>query len=235
MASNHSTNVSPGAGSPGDLEKVGRGLYSSRDFSGTGNTSLIEAAYQIPKGTVCLLSAPRSHNFTTQSPREVWMAIGHKAWARKVSSPSVRVVRMSGPVIHFGMKEYSISGAMFRRLPLDGLLPRDAQRPASDQRAARWRCHRIFHVRNTAPARETPRAWRDARPPRTAVPQSRRPFLVVTPPQTLDLPVTQRQHLGSIAQQQSLALHSAEHSHTPQLVAAHRCPFHCALLPEGAV
>src|ERR1700722_20721618 len=28
----------------GDLEKVGRGLYSSRDFSGTESTSLIEAA-----------------------------------------------------------------------------------------------------------------------------------------------------------------------------------------------
>ena len=28
----------------GDLERVGRGLYSSRDFSGTENTSLIEAA-----------------------------------------------------------------------------------------------------------------------------------------------------------------------------------------------
>ena len=27
----------------GDLEKVARGLYSSRDFSGTENTSLIEA------------------------------------------------------------------------------------------------------------------------------------------------------------------------------------------------
>jgi predicted transcriptional regulator of viral defense system len=71
----------------GDLEKVGRGLYSSRDFSGTENTSLIEAAYQIPKGIVCLLSALRFHNFTTQSPHEAWMAIGHKAWAPKVSSP----------------------------------------------------------------------------------------------------------------------------------------------------
>ena len=63
----------------GDLEKVGRGLYSSRDFSGTENTSLIEAAYQIPKGIVCLLSALRFHNFTTQSPHEVWMAIVHRA------------------------------------------------------------------------------------------------------------------------------------------------------------
>ena len=98
----------------GDLEKVGRGLYSSRDFSGTENTSLIEAAYQIPKGIVCLLSALRFHNFTTQSPHEVWMAIGHKAWAPKVPSPLVRIVRMSGPALHFGMKEYSISGASLR-------------------------------------------------------------------------------------------------------------------------
>ena len=98
----------------GDLEKVGRGLYSSRDFSGTENTSLIEAAYQIPKGIVCLLSALRFHNFTTQSPHEVWMAIGHKAWAPKVSSPAVRIVRMSAPALHFGMKEYSISGATLR-------------------------------------------------------------------------------------------------------------------------
>ncbi len=80
----------------GDLEKVGRGLYSSRDFSGTENTSLIEAAYQIPKGIVCLLSALRFHNITTQSSHEVWMAIGHKAWAPKVSSPPVRIMRMSG-------------------------------------------------------------------------------------------------------------------------------------------
>ena len=98
----------------GDLEKIGRGLYSSRDFAGTENTSLIEAAYQIPKGIVCLLSALRFHDFTTQSPHEVWMTIGHKAWAPKVSSPLVRIVRMSGPALHFGMKEYSISGATLR-------------------------------------------------------------------------------------------------------------------------
>ncbi len=66
----------------GDLEKVGRGLYSSRDFSGTENTSR--------------------------------MAIGHKAWAPKVSSPPVRILRMSGPALHFGLKEYSISGATLR-------------------------------------------------------------------------------------------------------------------------
>jgi predicted transcriptional regulator of viral defense system len=90
----------------GDLEKVGRGLYSSRNFSVTENSSLMEAAYQIPKGIVCLLSALRFHNFTTQSPHEVWMAIDHKAWAPKISSPPVRLVRMSGPALRFGVKEF---------------------------------------------------------------------------------------------------------------------------------
>ena len=98
----------------GDLEKVGRGLYSSRDFSGTENTSLIEAAYQIPKGIVCLLSALRFHNFTTQSPHEIWMAIGQKAWAPKISSPPIRLIRMSGAALHFGVKQHKVSGAVLR-------------------------------------------------------------------------------------------------------------------------
>src|SRR5260370_14076870 len=113
----------PGMARRGDLEKVGRGLYSSRDFSGTENTSLIEAAYQIPKGIVCLLSALRFHNFTTQSPHEVWMAIGHKAWAPKASSPPVRIVRMSGPALHFAMKEYSISCPTLRAFSPAKTLP----------------------------------------------------------------------------------------------------------------
>jgi predicted transcriptional regulator of viral defense system len=98
----------------GVLEKVGRGLYTSPDFSGTEHLTLIEAAYRVPKGVVCLLSALRFHNFTTQSPHEVWMAIGQKAWAPKVSAPPIRLVRMSGPALHYGVKEYTFSGAALR-------------------------------------------------------------------------------------------------------------------------
>src|SRR6266404_430056 len=98
----------------GILEKVRRGLYTSPEFSGNEHLTLIEAAYQLPKGTVCLLSALRFHNFTTQSPHEVWMAIGQKAWAPKVSSPPIRLVRMSEPTLRFGVKEYASSGATLR-------------------------------------------------------------------------------------------------------------------------
>jgi predicted transcriptional regulator of viral defense system len=98
----------------GHLEKIARGLYSSRDFSATEHASLIEAAYQAPKAVICLLSALRFHNLTTQSPREVWMAIGHKAWAPRISSPPVRLTRMSVPALHFGVNEHTISGATLR-------------------------------------------------------------------------------------------------------------------------
>jgi predicted transcriptional regulator of viral defense system len=98
----------------GHLEKIARGLYTSPDFSPTEHASLIEAAYQVPKGVICLVSALRFHNLTTQSPREVWMAIAHKGWAPKISSPAVRFARMSGPSLHFGVSEYPVAGFVLR-------------------------------------------------------------------------------------------------------------------------
>ena len=98
----------------GQLEKIARGLYTSPEFSPSEHASLVEASYQVPKGIICLLSALRFHNLTTQSPREVWMAIGHKAWAPKISSPPVRFVRMSGPALQFGASEHQVSGRVFR-------------------------------------------------------------------------------------------------------------------------
>ncbi len=98
----------------GHFERIARGLYSSKNFSATENTSLIEAAHQVPKGVICLLSALRFHNLTTQAPREVWVAIGHKAWAPRISLPLIRFARMSGPALHFGIREYRVSGVTLR-------------------------------------------------------------------------------------------------------------------------
>src|ERR1700744_453549 len=93
----------------GLLKKIRRGLYASPTFSEAENATLVEAASQLPKGVVCLLSALRFHDFTIQSPREVWMAIGQKSWAPKNSSISIRLVRMSGQSLRFGRKEYKIA------------------------------------------------------------------------------------------------------------------------------
>jgi len=46
------------------------------------------------------------------------MAIDVKAWAPRVTSPAVRFVRMSGPALHFGVKEHAIHGATLKVYPV---------------------------------------------------------------------------------------------------------------------
>jgi predicted transcriptional regulator of viral defense system len=41
--------------------------------------SLAEACKRVPKGVICLLSALRFHELTTQTPYEIWLAIGEKS------------------------------------------------------------------------------------------------------------------------------------------------------------
>jgi len=98
----------------GVLRKLGRGLYAATSYRVTEHASLVEAAHKVPKGVVCLLSALQLHKFTTQAPNQVWMAIDVKAWCPRVTSPPLRFVRMSGPALRFGAKEYSVRGATLR-------------------------------------------------------------------------------------------------------------------------
>lgn len=98
----------------GVLKKVGHGLYASNSSQVTEHLSLIEAACKVPKGVVCLLSAHQFHKFTTQSPHQVWMAIGVKAWTPHITSPPIRFVRMSGPALPFGVKEYPVHGGTLK-------------------------------------------------------------------------------------------------------------------------
>ena len=98
----------------GLVRQVGRGLYVADGSRVTEHHTLVEAAKRVPHGVICLLSALRFHNFTTQSPHEIWMAVGQKAWAPKISSPPIRLIRMSGAALHFGVKEHKVSGAVLR-------------------------------------------------------------------------------------------------------------------------
>ena len=59
----------------GLIDRVARGLYAWPDAEVTEHHSLAEAAKQVPKGVVCLLSALRFHGLTTQAPREIWLAL----------------------------------------------------------------------------------------------------------------------------------------------------------------
>ncbi len=94
----------------GDLVRIGRGLYQRADHEVTEHHSLAVAAKRVPKATICLLSALEFHDLTTQSPFDVWVAIGDKDRKPSVDAISLRVVRMSGAARTDGIEEHEIEG-----------------------------------------------------------------------------------------------------------------------------
>jgi predicted transcriptional regulator of viral defense system len=98
----------------GLVDRVTRGLYAWPDAEVSEHHSLAEAARLIPGEVVCLLSALRFHGLTTQSPREVWLAIPSKAWAPKVKYPRVRIIRAGGPSLTAMVEEHRIEGIVVR-------------------------------------------------------------------------------------------------------------------------
>ncbi|MHB8399776.1 MAG: type IV toxin-antitoxin system AbiEi family antitoxin domain-containing protein [Candidatus Limnocylindrales bacterium] len=94
----------------GQLQRVGRGLYIPAGSGMGEHQTLIEASKRVPKGVVCLLSALRFHNLTTQAPREVWLAIGEKAWRPRLTSPPLRIVRFSDRALREGVEVRQIAG-----------------------------------------------------------------------------------------------------------------------------
>jgi len=98
----------------GLLTRVGRGLYAHPDRKVSEHGTLAEVASKHPQAIVCLLSALRVHDLTTQSPFEVWLAISNKARAPKMDYPPLRVVRFSGSLLSDGVEEHQIDGVTVR-------------------------------------------------------------------------------------------------------------------------
>lgn len=98
----------------GLLTRVGRGLYARPDRSVSEHGTLAEVARKHPQAIVCLLSALRVHDLTTQSPFEVWLAITNKARAPKMDYPPLRIVRFSGAALTDGIEEHQIDGVTVR-------------------------------------------------------------------------------------------------------------------------
>jgi predicted transcriptional regulator of viral defense system len=87
----------------GVLVKLGRGLYALADTDFGEHVTLVAACRAVPDGVVCLLSALRFHEMTTENPFEVWMAIAGKARRPKVAGVPLRVVRFSHTGLTLGI------------------------------------------------------------------------------------------------------------------------------------
>ncbi|MBU0741474.1 transcriptional regulator [bacterium] len=86
----------------GRLVKLGRGQYALPDREPTEHDSLAVTAKRYPGTVVCLLSALRFHELTTQSPRTIWLAVEGSKLAPSDTPAAVQVVRMTAPSFHSG-------------------------------------------------------------------------------------------------------------------------------------
>ena len=98
----------------GLLQRVGRGLYAIPDWPVSEHAALAKLASKHPQAIICLLSALRLHELTTQSPFEVWLAIPNKARSPKMDYPPLRIVRFSGAALTEGIEERVIDGVLVR-------------------------------------------------------------------------------------------------------------------------
>ena len=98
----------------GLVKRQARGLYVAIDHAFTAEHVLAQTAKRIPNGVICLLSALRFHELTTQMPREVWVALPEKARRPRLDYPRLRVARFSGAALTEGIEMRSIEGVAVR-------------------------------------------------------------------------------------------------------------------------
>ena len=94
----------------GLLVQRSRGIYEAAKPRISEHDSVIEVAVRVPRATLCLLTALRLHQLTTQNPLEVWIMIDRKARKPSMTYPPIRVVRASGFALSRGVKAMRIDG-----------------------------------------------------------------------------------------------------------------------------
>jgi predicted transcriptional regulator of viral defense system len=98
----------------GKVNRPSRGIYTLPDANVTEWHSYAEVAKRFPEGIICLLSALAFHEMTTQSPASVWIALRKGARTPAQASPSLRIVRLSGPSLAGGIENHTIEGVRVR-------------------------------------------------------------------------------------------------------------------------
>lgn len=98
----------------GRLERISRGLYQRPESDITRYFTLIQAAKRVPSGVICLLSALSFHDFTTQLPHQVWIAIERGKWEAGIRDLPLRYFEFSGKAFHEGIETHTVQGVDIR-------------------------------------------------------------------------------------------------------------------------
>jgi predicted transcriptional regulator of viral defense system len=92
----------------GLLERQARGIYVASRHPFTARHTLAQVAKRVPGGVLCLLTALRFHELTTQDPAEVWIALPEKARKPRLDYPRLRVARFSGAALTEGIETHRL-------------------------------------------------------------------------------------------------------------------------------
>ncbi len=98
----------------GLVAREARGIYVARGHRLTAEHTLAQVAKRIPNGVLCLLTALRFHELTTQDPAEVWIALAEKARKPRLDYPLLRVARFSGAALSEGIETHLLEGVEVR-------------------------------------------------------------------------------------------------------------------------
>jgi predicted transcriptional regulator of viral defense system len=98
----------------GTIERVARGLYRFSDAEPTERHTLAAVCAKVPNSIICLLSALQVYGIGTRFPKEIWLAIPHKARSPKVPDIKIRLLRFSGAAWSYGIKNIEFEGVKAR-------------------------------------------------------------------------------------------------------------------------
>ena len=93
---------------------MSHGRYRLPNAAITEHHGLVLAASAAPKSVICLLSALRFHDVTTQNPSEVWLAIERRSRAPRLDFPPLRIFRFSGQAFTRGVENIIVEGRRVR-------------------------------------------------------------------------------------------------------------------------
>jgi predicted transcriptional regulator of viral defense system len=94
----------------GRLIKEERGLYRLSEIQPSGDPDLIHIAKLVPRGIICLVSALRFHELTTQIPKAIWLAIRQDMKKPKFTHPPIEVIWLSGDAYTSGIETHEMDG-----------------------------------------------------------------------------------------------------------------------------
>lgn len=94
----------------GVLRRVGRGLYMLRSTDITEHHSLAQLAAQCPKGVICLLTALRFHDLTTENPEVVYVLLPKGVKRPRVTNPQIDTAWASGASYTDGIEAHVFDG-----------------------------------------------------------------------------------------------------------------------------